>query len=205
MTLLRRRLARYRSVIRNLQVTSWYGSRQRFPAQGSSLSYIGNTAIAGMRLVGRGKKGTNAVSPRKPRDPYSTGIFDPPSRIGRDRTHIAVRVCRDRNAAVASSPISEPREQARKAVDRCGHRQIELRRETLEHRLGDLTPRAGVVVENIPGGGDRAPQVRVTLDPVAGGSQALLARECDGKGRGIRGLDCAQPGDEASSFSIGMP
>ena len=150
-----------------------------------------------MRLVGRGKKGTNAVSPRKPRDPYSTGIFDPPGRIGRDRTHIAVRVCRDRNAAVASSPISEPREQARKAVDRCGHRQIELRRETLEHRLGDLTPRAGVVVENIPGGGDRAPQVRVTLDPVVGGPQALLARECDGKGRGIRGLDCAQPGDEA--------
>ena len=107
-TLLRRRLARYRSVIRNLQVTSWYGSRQRFPAQGSSLSYIGNTAIAGMRLVGRGKKGTNAVRPRKPRDRYSTEIFAPPGRIGRDRTHIAVRVCRERNAAVASSPISEP-------------------------------------------------------------------------------------------------
>jgi len=33
--LLRRRLARYRSVIRNLQVTPWYGARQRFPPQGS--------------------------------------------------------------------------------------------------------------------------------------------------------------------------
>jgi hypothetical protein len=61
-TLLRRRLARYRSVIRNLQVTPWYGARQRFPPQRSSLSYIGNATIAGMRLVGRGKKGTNAVS-----------------------------------------------------------------------------------------------------------------------------------------------
>jgi len=27
--------------------------------------------------------------------------------------------------------------------------------------------------------------------------QALLTRECVGKGFGVRGLDCAQPGDEA--------
>jgi hypothetical protein len=114
-TLLRRRLARYRSVIRNLQVTPWYGARQRFPAQGSSLSYVGNAAIAEMRLVGRGKKGTNAVSPRELRDPYSTGIFNPPGRVGRDGTHITVRVCRERDPAVASSPISEPRNKPARA------------------------------------------------------------------------------------------
>jgi len=60
--------------------------------------------------------------------------------------------------------------------------------------LGDLTPRAGVVVENIP---DRAPQVRVARVAVLGRMQALLTRECVGKGFGIRGLDCGQPGDEA--------
>jgi hypothetical protein len=55
--------------------------------------------------------------------------------------------------------------------------------------LGDLAPRAGVVVENIPRGGDRAPQVRAALDAVIGRAQALLARERVGKGFGIRRLD----------------
>jgi hypothetical protein len=62
--------------------------------------------------------------------------------------------------------------------------------------LGDLTPRAGVVAENIPGGGDRTPQVRVVPDAVIGRAQALFARERVGKGFGIRRLDGAQPGDE---------
>jgi hypothetical protein len=88
-------------------------------------------------------------------------------------------------------------EQARKAVDSCGERQIELRRKTLEHSLGDLTPHAGVVAENIPGGGDRAQQDRIMVNPVIGGVQSLLARGPVGKGVGIRRLDDAQPGDEA--------
>jgi hypothetical protein len=63
--------------------------------------------------------------------------------------------------------------------------------------LGDLTPRAGVVAENIPGGGDRTPQVRVVRNAVIGRAQALVARECVGEGFGVRRLDRAQPGDEA--------
>jgi len=149
-----------------------------------------------MRLVGRGKKGqTRSARKKKPKDPYSTGIFDPPGRIGRDRTHIAVRVCRERNrrspAHRSASPGTRPqgRGSLRQTTDRAAARNSRT-------PFGRSDAARGVVVENIPGSG-RAPQVRVARDAVIGRMQALLTRECVAKGFGIRRLDGAQPGDEA--------
>ena len=104
------------------------------------------------RLVGKGKEYAAGV---RQRATAALRVGDrtcsPPLCAGLGALRSRARRWRGSRAAVSSSPRSEPKEQASRAVDGSGEGQVELECEAVENSMGDLPSGAALIGGHILG------------------------------------------------------